>query len=74
MSFAPNMGGPRDSHTKLGKSETNKNTVCYHIYVESRIWHKLTYLQNRNRLKDIENRLVIAKRWEGRGGRDWEFV
>ena len=26
-----------------------------------KIWHKLTYLQKRNRLTDIENRLVVAK-------------
>ena len=35
--------------------------------------HKLTYLQNRNRLIDIENRLVVAKvGWGGRG-MDWKF-
>ena len=32
--------------------------------------NKRTYLQNRNRLTDIENRLVVAK---GGGGKDWEF-
>ena len=31
--------------------------------MESEIWHKWTYLQNRNRLIDIENRLVVAKEW-----------
>ena len=31
-----------------------------------------TYLWSRNRLTDIENRLVVAK-GEGRGGKDWEF-
>ena len=36
-------------------------TVWYHSYVESQIWHKRTYLQNRNRLTDMENRLVFAK-------------
>ena len=35
---------------------------------------KWTYLQNRNRLIDIENRLVLLPRWKGsRGGLDWEF-
>ena len=35
--------------------------------------HKWTYLCGRNWLKDIENRLVVAK-GEGRGGgMDWEF-
>ena len=37
------------------------------------MWHKQTYLQNRNRLRDIENRLVFAER-EGVGSRmDGEF-
>ena len=36
------------------------------MYVESKIWYKLTYLQNRNRLTDIENRLAVVKT-EGEG-------
>ena len=31
------------------------------------------YLQSRNRLTDIENRLVVAKGEECGGGTDWEF-
>ena len=43
------------------------------IYVESEIRYKWAYLQNRNRLSDVENRLVVAK-GEGRvRGMDWEF-
>ena len=37
------------------------------------MWHKWTYLQNRNRLIDIENRLVAAKGDGGGEGVDWEF-
>ena len=40
--------------------------------MESKILHKGTYLQNKNKLTDIENRLVVAK-GEGWGGKDWEF-
>ena len=36
------------------------------LYVESKIWTNCTYLQSRNRLIDIENRLVVAK-GEGEG-------
>ena len=36
--------------------------------MESRIWHKGTSLQNRNRLMDIENRLDCQKK--GGEGRD----
>ena len=35
-------------------SQTKTKTIWYHLYVESKIWHKWTYLQNRNRLTDIE--------------------
>ena len=46
-------------------SEINqKEKDKYHmisLYMESKIWHKLTYLQNRNRLMGIENKLVVAK-------------
>ena len=34
--------------------------MIYHLHVESKIWHKMTNLQNRNRFKDIENRLEVA--------------
>ena len=47
------------------------NTIWYHLYVESKIWHKWTYLWNR--LTDIENRLVVAKREGVGGGKDWEL-
>ena len=51
--------------SEVGKRKTN--IMGYHIYVESNIGHKWTYLQNRNRLIDIENRLVVAKGEEGKG-------
>ena len=40
------------------------NTMGYHLYVNSKIWHKWTDLSNRNRL--TENRPVVAK-WSGEG-------
>ena len=41
--------------------ERQTNTIWYHLHVESKVWHKWIYLQNKNRLTDIENSLVIAK-------------
>ena len=39
--------------------------------MDSKIWHKWTYIWNRNRIRDIENRLVTAQ-GEGIGGRmEW---
>ena len=43
-----------------------------HLYVESKIWEKLTYLQTRNRLTHAEDRLVVVKGEGGLGGKDWE--
>ena len=42
------------------------NTIRSHLHVQSKIGHKWAYLQNRNRLIDTENRLVVAKEWGGR--------
>ena len=46
-------------------SQKDKDTIRYHFYVKSKIGHKWIYLQNRNRLTDVENRLMVAK---GEGG------
>ena len=58
-------GTTRDYLTKKRKSERKTNTIWYHLYVESKVWQKWTYLKNRNRLTDIENRLVVVKRVGG---------
>ena len=50
-----------------------RKIIWYHLSVESKIWHKWIYLQNRNRHRDRENRLVVAKEERGRRGIDWEF-
>ena len=42
------------------ESQEKTNTICYHLYVESKIWHRGTYLQSR-RLMDTENRPEVAK-------------
>ena len=58
----------------LGKSEREiQIPMIPFICVESKIWHKWTYLQKRNRLTNIENRLVVAKEEGDGGGMDWEF-
>ena len=41
--------------------ERKISTICYHLQVESKIWHKRTHLQNRNRFTDIENRTEVSK-------------
>ena len=44
------------------------NTTWYHLYVESKKWHKWTYLRNRNRLTDFENNLWLPKLKRGGEG------
>ena len=61
------IDGPRYDHTK---SEREKQIPHTPLYVESKLWHKGTYLQNRSRL--TANRLVLAK-GERRGGVDYKF-
>ena len=54
-----NMDGSRDCHTKWSKSE--KEWHMPHLCVDYNIWHKWTYLENRNRCTDIKNRCVVVK-------------
>ena len=60
------MDGPRDCHTEWSKSERERQ-ISYDI---TYMWnlkkgYKWTYLQNRNRLTDSENKLKVTKgeRW-----------
>ena len=41
--------------------------MILNFYVESKILNKWTYLQNRNRLTDIENKLLLTKGEKGWG-------
>ena len=51
--------GLGDDHTKWNQRKIN---IIYHLCVESKSkWYKWTYLQNRNKLRNIENKLMITK-------------
>ena len=80
-----NMCTTRGYHINWNKSEKDKYHMVY-LYIDSKIWHKWTWLQNRSRLTDIETGLWLPGEggggnlvdWlpgEGRGGNvvDWEF-
>ena len=57
----------------LSKSDREIQIPHDITYVESKIWHRWTYLWNRNRLTDLENELVVTS-GEGCSRRtDWEF-
>ena len=53
----------------LNKSERQ---IMISLNVESKIWHKWTYLKSRNRLP--REQTVIARRNRGGRGMDWELV
>ena len=47
--------------------QTNAN-IIYHLYVEPKKWCKWIYIQNKNRLTDIENKLMFTKGERLEGG------
>ena len=59
------MDGSRDYHTKWNKLDKGKFPMISFICGIFKKWYKLTYLQNRNRLTDLENKLWLPK---GKGG------
>ena len=65
------MDEPWKYHTKWSKSE-KKDT--YHIIYMWNLkkWYKRTYLQNRNKLTDTENKLMVTK-VKGGVGINYEF-
>ena len=62
-----NIDGPRDYHTRWIKSDRERQ-ISYDITYMWNLkkWYKWTYLQNRNRHTDIENKLTVTK-----GERGW---
>ena len=62
--ISSNVDGPRDYHTKWSKSDSERqisHDIAYMWNIKK--WYKITYLQNRNRVTGVENKL--------RGGIDW---
>ena len=62
-----NMDGPRDCHTEWSNSDRERQ-ISYDIAYMWNLkkWYKWTYLKNRDRLPDIENKLMVTK-----GERGW---
>ena len=60
------MDGPEDYHAKWSKSETERQISYDYAYMWNlKNGYKETYLKNRNRYMDIENKLIFTK---GDGG------
>ena len=64
-----NMDGPRDYRTKWSKSERERQVSYYDITYMWNLkkWYKSTYLQTRNRLTDLENKVMLTKGGGGGG-------
>ena len=61
-----NMDRPRDYQTKWSKPEKDKYQMILLICrILKKKGYKWTYLQNRNRFTDIENKFMVTK---GKGG------
>ena len=51
----------------LSKSEKEKYHVISHMW-NLKMWNKWTYLENRNRLIDTDNKIMVTKVDSGGGG------
>ena len=47
--------------------QRNTDTTQYHLHVKSKVEHKCTHLQNRNRLTDIDNKPAVPEGQAGYG-------
>ena len=54
------MDRPNHYHTQSVRKR-KPYTIWHHLHVESKTWHKWTYLWNGNRVTAIENGTVVAK-------------
>ena len=62
------VDGPRDYHTKGIKSDRGRQILYAVTYMWNlNKWYKWTYLQNINRLTEIENKLMVTKEEVGEG-------
>ena len=56
-----NMDEPGDDHSKWSKSDWERQ-ISHDIDMGIlKRWYKWTYLQNRNRLTDLENKFMVTK-------------
>ena len=58
------MDGPRDCHTEWSKSDRERQISCFYVGSKKKSY-KWTYLQNRNRVTYVENRLMVTSGKDG---------
>ena len=67
------MDGPWDYPSKWSKSDRETSMISLICGILKEKWHKWTYLQNRNRLTDTENKLMVTKGKTWGGGINQEL-
>ena len=60
------IDGPRDCHTEYSQTQRDKYDITYTRNVKQK-WYKWTYLQSRNWVTDVDNKLKVTK-----GKRGWD--
>ena len=65
------MDAPRDCQTERNGPKTSIRWYCLHVEILKR-WYQWTYLQNGNRVTDVDNKLMVWKGGAGRGIRGGE--
>ena len=69
-----NMGAARDSHTKRSKSERERNTTWYHLYVESNLYMTQMNLSTKQKQTHRQREQICDCQGGGEGsGMDWKF-
>ena len=65
------MKQPRDEATDYHSeiSDRNTNIIWCHLYVESKKMVKTHFLQNRTRVIDVQNKLIVSRGESGEVGR-----
>ena len=60
---------------RAGSQTRKANTTWHQFYVESKLGHKGTYLQNRNRLTNMQNEFMVTKEMAGGDKLGvWDFI
>ena len=67
------MDAPRDSHTKGRQSERERNTIGYHLHVESKIWHKMNISTGQKQTQRRREQTCGCQGGGGGSGMDGEF-
>ena len=62
------MDGTRDYHTKWSKSDRERQILYYIPYMWNLQNNTSEFIDKKNRLTDMENKLLVTKRlrWEGK--------